>query len=101
VYVNQHAEVRLRARLTDASAKDPAGEVIGLLEALPGEPGSVAILVREYGHPIYLRDGSNGDQLVVIARGGEVHTVMLRRSWNQPFTPAALNVDKVVRLRTG
>jgi hypothetical protein len=38
--------------------------------------------------------GSNGDQVWALVRGGEVITVMLRRS-TQPATAAALRVDAV------
>lgn len=38
---------------------------------------------------------SNGDSVVVIIRDGIAVTAMLRRTWNQPFDPAALRVDEV------
>lgn len=69
------------------------------LEGMTGTAGSVAIEVHRYPDPVLDGEtGSNGDSVVVIAREGTVETVMLRRSWNQPFTRSALRVDRVVRL---
>jgi hypothetical protein len=40
--------------------------------------------------------GSNGDEVWAVARAGVVATVMFRRA-DQPATPAALRVGRVVR----
>ena len=42
-----------------------------------------------------IEDGSNGDNAVVIVRGGAVVTTFYRRS-NQPMTPDRLRVDEVI-----
>lgn len=88
--VTSHARVRLRARLGDTEAN----RLIARFEAATGEIGAVAIEVARFDPPKRLSDGSNGDMLVVIVRDGSVETVMLRRSWNQPFTAEALGVDR-------
>jgi len=88
--VSRHAKVRLFERLT----AQPALRVIARLEAMAGTCDAVAIEVHRFAHRT-TADGSNGDAVVVIAREGTVETVMLRRSWNQPFTPSALGVDRI------
>lgn len=58
-----------------------------------GRARSYAVLVG------YVDDGfrgfSNGDVVWGIVRGGELRTVMFRRS-SQPSTPTALDVERVV-----
>lgn len=85
MFVNAHARARLRERLGPVTA----GGIIADLETMPGEAGSVAIEVATW---------TADDRVVVIARGGEVTTVMLRRARDQSFTPAAMHVDRVVSL---
>lgn len=94
MYVTGHARVRLSNRLGHTWAD----RLIDALERIDGEPGNVAIEVATLPEVGYADDGSNGDRVVVIARDGSVETVMLRRSWNQPFTPAALSVQRCTRL---
>lgn len=94
MFVTAHA----RARLADRLGLTAGHLIADVLEARPGLAGHVAIEVAR--EPAYTagKDGSNGDQVIVIARDGSVETVMLRRSWNQPFTPSALGVDTVERM---
>lgn len=94
MFVTDHARYRLEGRL----GLPWADRLIAALERLAGEMGNVAIEVATLPEVGYADDGSNGDRVVVIARDGSVETVMLRRSWNQPFTPAALSVHRCTRL---
>ena len=73
----------------------PASVIIKRLETEATPEGSLAIEVCRLQSPIGKGDSSNGDSVVVIIRGGEAITAMLRRSWNQPFNPEALRVDAV------
>lgn len=97
MYVSQHAIARLAERL----GAGHAAKLVSLLETLTGEPGNVAIEVHRYPWPDNAAEPMAGDQVIVIVRDGSVDTVMLRRSWNQPFTAPALCVDRVTRLRVG
>lgn len=98
MYVSAHAIARITDRLTGPQAES----IIRRLEAMPGALGDVAIEVyRQISVKRMtdtLPDMSNGDQIIVIARDGSIETVMLRRSWNQPFTASALGVDRVERM---
>lgn len=99
MYVSQHATARLAERL----GADHAAKLVSLLERMTGEPGNVAIEVHRIPPHSHGERGSlaQGDQVIVIVRDGSVDTVMLRRSWNQPFTPAALSVARCTTLRVG
>lgn len=91
MFVSAHAHKRLQQRLGSVWA----ARIIAALERVNGEPDNAAIEVAVLPYVVYDNDGSNGDRVVVIARGGEVTTVMLRRSFDQPWTPEALSVDRV------
>ena len=98
MFVNAHAREQLVRRV----GYDEASRILARLERLHGTSDDVAIDVATlpaFRYADGTPSGSNGDTVVVIVRGGEVTTVMLRRSWNQPFTPEALGVDRVDRLR--
>lgn len=42
---------------------------------------------------------SNGDLVILIVRNHFPVTIMLRRSWNQPLTPKALDVREIIWLQ--
>lgn len=94
--VHRHAEKALIA-LTQKMPV-PASVVIERLKNEPAPAGDVAIVVCQmtmgHGRPF---EGTNGDTVVVISRGGVAITAMLRRSWNQSFAADVLRVDEVVR----
>jgi hypothetical protein len=94
VKVHRHAEKALIAM--GGRMPMPASAVIARLKDQP-EPtsSSLALEVCRLQFAVGASSSSNGDSVVVIIRGGTVITAMLRRSWNQPFTPAALRVDEV------
>ncbi|HET7070119.1 MAG TPA: hypothetical protein VFI40_04800 [Nocardioides sp.] len=100
MFVNAHAGNRLRERLPAAEA----AAIIARLEATPGEPGIVGIIVArlrgetrgDQRSEVELR-ASNGDTVVAIVADGEVTTVYYRRSWNQRLDAAGLGVGRVVR----
>jgi len=91
--VHRHAEVTLEA-LT-GKMPVPASVILARLREMPAPSGSLALEVCRMtiarGHP----EASNGDSVVVVVRDGMAITAMLRRSWNQPFTPEKLRVDRV------
>jgi len=92
--VRRHAEVALVALTQDMPV--PASVILHHLRRMEAPPTSAALEVCR----MTIAHGgveSNGDMVVVIIRDGEVITAMLRRSWNQPFTPEALRVEAVMR----
>jgi hypothetical protein len=93
--VNRHAEKALVSM--GHRMPVPASVIIHRLKSEPAPSGSKAIEVCQLksavGHP----DGSNGDTVVVVIRDARVITAMLRRSWNQPFTPESMRVDEIER----
>ena len=94
--VHRHAEKTLIA--LGAKTPVPASVMIQRLKEAPAPKNDTAIeLCRlSFAHgPIHQPTGTNGDQVVAVVRGGAVITVMLRRSWSQPFTPDALRVQEV------
>lgn len=93
--VARHAEVTLVA-LTDAMPV-PASVIVNRLKNMEAPAGSVALEVARMTIALGDRQSSNGDSVVVIVREGVARTAMLRRSWNQPFTPERLRVDEVAR----
>lgn len=88
MFVTDHARARIEARLGYAWADS----VTSALESLAGQTGKRAYHVATLPSMAYADDGSNGDHLVVVADEGSVITVMLRRSWDQPFRADALGV---------
>lgn len=91
--VSRHAEVSLVALSSDLP--EPASVILARLRQMDAPAGSCALEVARMTMWLGSRSSSNGDSVVVIVRDGEAKTAMLRRSWNQPFTPAALRVDEV------
>lgn len=94
--VHRHAEIALVA-LTQKMPV-PASIIIERLKNTPAPELDIAFVVCQmtmaHGRPFI--DGSNGDTVVVISRGGVAVTAMLRRSWNQAFTADVLRVDEVI-----
>lgn len=83
-----HADRQARTR-----GIDPA-EVRAIVAERVGRPaGSVAVFC---GWAEGWAGGSNGDEVWAIVRAGAVSTVMFRRA-DQPATPVALRVERVVR----
>lgn len=91
--VNRHAETSLVA--LGSRLPVPASTIIKQLRDMPEPTCSVAIEVARLHIAIGRSDASNGDVVLVIVRDGVAVTAMLRRSWNQPLTPAALRVDEI------
>ena len=91
--VNRHAEVTLIA-LT-GKMPVPASVIIDRLRKMEAPAGSCALEVCRLQFARGDASTSNGDSVVVVIRNGAVVTAMLRRSWNQPFTPERLRVDEV------
>ena len=103
--VTRHAEEALVA-LTGRLPM-PASVIVNRLRQMDPPAGSQALMVASIA--MWAGDlnpkgdknqwPSNGDMVVVIVKEGAAITAMLRRSWNQPFTPAAFKppVDEVVR----
>lgn len=94
--IHRHAEKALVA--LGQKMPVPASAMIQRLKEAPAPEEDTAIeLCRlQYAHgPIHQPTGTNGDQVVAVVRGGAVVTIMLRRSWSQPFTPDALRVQEV------
>jgi hypothetical protein len=96
--VHRHAEKALIAM--GGRMPMPASAVIARLKDEPEPTSSLALEVCRLQFAVGASSSSNGDSVVVIIRGGTVITAMLRRSWNQPFTPAALRVDEVASWET-
>jgi len=101
--MGNHAEQRAAERII-AAGRSPQ-EAVSLAEriarAYPRTDIAVRLMVLEgaYGdtQDDILSRMSNGDEVWAIIRQGSVTTIMLRRS-NQPRTPEALRVDKVLRI---
>lgn len=98
--VSRHAWQRLYERLTPAEHPEVSRRIARLVEnAWRYTEGDYAIrLLRLAGQRNDAwSDQSNGDEVWAVVRGGDVKTVMLRRS-SQPATAWALRVDHVVVL---
>ena len=93
--IHPHAAASLVALTQDMPV--PASVIMARLRAMDPPGGSCAIEVCRMTIARGSSSSSNGDAVVVIVRNGVVRTAMLRRSWNQPFTPARLRVDEVAR----
>ena len=96
--VSRHAEVTLVA--LSGSMPVPASVILDSLRRMDPPAGSAAVEVCRMTMARGTRSSSNGDSVVVVIRKGEVVTAMLRRSWNQPFTPERLRVDEVASWAT-
>lgn len=94
--VNRHAEVALVA--LSGKMPVPASVILSDLRKMDPPIGTAALEVCQMTMAHGAAGSSNGDSVVVIVRDGAAVTAMLRRSWNQPFTPEALRVDSVARL---
>lgn len=57
-----------------------------------------AVILDKLEKPIPFTDdfSSNGDLVILIVRNNFPVTIMLRRSWNQPLTPEALDVREII-----
>lgn len=70
------------------------------LRAIAKDCGCVdtAVILDKLEKPIPYTDDnqSNGDLVVLIVRNNFPVTIMLRRSWNQPLTPDALDVREII-----
>ena len=75
---------------------EPASVILARLRQMDPPAQDTAIEVARLQFPVGHPSSSNGDSVVVIVRGGVAKTAMLRRSWNQPFTPRALRVQEVM-----
>jgi hypothetical protein len=85
-----HAERQAAARSVDVR------EVAAIVAERVTDPGraSWAVVVGHMPAGGW-QGGSNGDVVWAIVRDGAIRTVMFRRA-DQPATPAALRVDKVI-----
>lgn len=92
-----HATQRILERLTPAEAQTVKANIATAVEVLP-RGMDVAVYVHTLAAHRQSEDDSrsNGQNVVAIFRGGRVATVMLRRD-NQPATPAALRVARVIK----
>lgn len=97
--VTRHAETMLVA--LGPRLPVPASVIIAQLREAkaPSKTTAIEVCRLQYAFGSSDSGGSNGDSVVVIVRDGEVITAMLRRSWAQQFTPAALRVEEVVSWR--
>lgn len=91
--VHGHAEAALVA-LGD-SMPMPASLILDRLRKMEAPATSAALEVCRMTMSRGAASSSNGDSVIVIVRNGAAVTAMLRRSWNQPFTLAALRVEAV------
>ncbi len=98
-----HALNRITGRLSQAGVNIDA--IAKQVEFVAGAYPSMALLVWSFprmyndsSRPYRDREESNGDQLWAICRNRKVVTWMFRRS-NQPATKAALQVERVCKLR--
>ena len=97
-----HADFRMTNRLIASGIdRDTVLDIVGIADAFAGKCApfeSVALKLRSI--PMVgnaWSDVSNGDCIVAIIRGRIVQTYMFRRN-RQPFTAAALNVERTVTL---
>lgn len=94
--VSRHAEVSLVA--LSGKMPIPASVIIDRLRNTESPTVDTALevcrMTMSRGDRV---TSSNGDSVVAIIRHGKVWTIMLRRSWNQPFNPKALRVEAVAR----
>lgn len=99
--VHRHAEKALVAMTQKMPV--PASVVLAQLRAMPAlPPGRSRAMVMPLGRRLGEWSGdrndrqSNGDTVVIIQRDEIAITAMLRRSWDQQFTPEVLRVDEVI-----
>lgn len=86
MYVTQHALGRLTSRMGLDQSRN---RIVRMLEALPGQPGSVAYMVA---------DSANGNIVIAVAIDGSVETIYFRRP-TQDFSSVWFGSSKVVDLR--
>lgn len=95
MYVTSHAKARLHSRIhKDLRA---FGSVVGSLESMQGEEGTVVYLLDRLDTPVHAEDGSNGEIVVAVAVDGSVDTIYLRRK-SQDLSAAHFGARKVVSL---
>lgn len=93
MFVTAHALNRLQDRLPPRLA----AASIRMLEAYPGETGTVAYTLGTLPGKASTPDGSNGDVIVAVAVEGSVETVFYRRS-SQDMSAGFFGARKVVDL---
>jgi len=97
--VHRHTEKSLVA--LGQKMPQPASVILARLRTEDIE-GAAALIVARLPESLGRWNGrqddkaTNGDTLVVIARDNIAITAMLRRSWDQDFTPEVLRVDRVI-----
>ncbi len=89
-----HVWERLLERTSEAEREKAVALAIAFSKANPRGSHAVRLMNLGKQRGLAWQDRSNGDQVWAIVRGGEVKTIMLRRS-TQPARAAAFDVDKV------
>lgn len=95
VTIAAHAHLRLHERVAEFGLT--MSDVQTIVRRIPRKQAqSCAVCVQRIGKQINAAWGeaSNGDEVWIVVRCGQVRTVMLRRS-TQPKTPEAFNVQYV------
>jgi hypothetical protein len=96
MFLTAHALNRVAERM---GATAMQSRFVTILEAISGEPGTVAYIVGELTGKAHTPDGSNGELVVAVAVDGSVETVFFRRA-SQDITAAFFGARRVVDLRT-
>jgi hypothetical protein len=73
---------------------------VAALEAIPGEPGTIAYIMGELTGKAHTPDGSNGELVIAVAIDGSVETLFFRRA-TQDITAGFFGARKVMDLRHG
>jgi hypothetical protein len=89
-----HVYERLLERCTDAERERAVALATAFSKAHPRGSHAVKLMNLGKQRGLAWQDRSNGDQVWAIVRGGQVKTIMLRRS-TQPTRAAAFDVDQV------
>jgi len=87
----------IEQRLAERNIKVDYSKLLVIAKSCGNTSAAILLGNVPYSDPgtdYHSRQESNGDLVVMIVRDGEPKTIMFRRS-NQPFTPSALNVNKV------
>lgn len=95
MFVTAHAHNRLLDRMT----AQRSAMMLRMLEAWPGEQGTVAYIVGRLPGKAESPDGSNGDTIVAVAVEGSVETIYFRRS-TQDMTAGFFGASRVVDMPT-
>lgn len=93
--VNAHVQHRVIERIEKEGL--PVAYIESRVRGLDGQyrAEDVAVRLALLPRSVGAFPDSNGNEVWAIVRGGQVKTVMLRRS-DQPATPTALRVNKVI-----